>query len=117
MAPSVLDDLFVALSDVTRRRVLFSLLDDRRVPLTVPDDVYRGEGSRERLEIELYHSHLPQLTELGLIDWDRTREVTRGPAFEGVRPTLELLRDHRGELPGEPEDVVGSNVSTSPSDG
>lgn len=59
------------------------------------------DGELDRLAIEFRHNHLPQLTEWGVIDWDEEENaISRGPAFEKVRPVLELLEDHRDELPG-----------------
>jgi len=50
--------------------------------------------------IALLHNHLPKLADSGFIDWDRDRQVvTRGPRFGEIEPLIELMVDHRDELP------------------
>ncbi|MGQ4556050.1 DUF7344 domain-containing protein [Halobellus sp. GM3] len=45
--------------------------------------------SVERLEIELYHNHLPRLADVDVITWDREADtVAPGPAFEDLRPLV-----------------------------
>ena len=62
---------------------------------------FRPEGAdQETIQLELPHRHLPQLDEAGFIDWDReTGRITRGEDFEEIRPLLELMDNHRAELP------------------
>lgn len=60
-----------------------------------------GTGVDQR-EIEMYHIHRPMLEEAGYIRWDGdAREVRKGPKFDEVRPLLELMADHRDELPDD----------------
>lgn len=96
------NDIFSALGDRPRRRLLVSLLDEEAATdgLDVPEDVHAGERDLETLRVELFHNHLPLLTHEGYVDWDRESErVSRGPRFDRIRPVLRLFDDHRDELP------------------
>jgi len=97
---TVIDRAFDAVGDAQRRRILLALLeeceqnvrDDRGIE---PTSAAFSDGDRERMLTRLHHVHLPKLENEGFVDWNpETDEVTRGPAFEEVRPLLELLRDH-----------------------
>jgi hypothetical protein len=99
-----MDELFEALSNVHRRRLLVALIDHnpQRDSVDVPEVVHEGEKALETLQIEFYHSHLPKLEESGFIGWNRdTHEVVKGPRFDEIRPLLELMRDHADELPDD----------------
>lgn len=95
------DAVFTALKNHYRRRLLIRLLEHNpQDPVDLPNDVHLGETDRERLNAELYHNHLPKLEELGFIRWDReTNEVVKGPKFDEIRPLLQLIHEHRDELP------------------
>lgn len=85
---------FEALADDHRRRVLLALAASEAdaEPLTVPDDVANGDEDAEDLYLALYHTHLPKLADLELVDWDvDRRNVRRGPQFEEVQPLLQFL--------------------------
>jgi len=99
-----IDDLFSALTNRYRRRLLVGLLqhDSQSDTLELPADVLTTDGPSEALSIELYHVHLPMLEERELIEWEReTQTVSPGPAFEEIRPLLELMDEHRDELPDD----------------
>lgn len=95
------DDALDALADVQRRKLLMGLLnhnpqDDESVKIA---DSETDAAALERM-IEMKHVHLPKLENYGFIEWDRDRnEVSKGPAFEEIRPLLELLADHDDDLP------------------
>lgn len=98
----MVDKVFEALADEYRRQLLFELLD--RNPRTV---VTRPESPRTQFEtddatVRKHHVHLPKLEADGFIDWDRNAQVvTKGPAFDEIRPILELIDEHQSELPGD----------------
>lgn len=84
-----------------RRKLLRALLvhnpqDDESVAIAA------DESEIEELErlIEMQHVHLPKLKEYGFIIWDEdTNEVSKGPAFDEIRPLLELLAANEDDLP------------------
>ena len=91
-----------AMANPYRRQLLVALLDhnpqddDDLDPL----DITSGAGEPKVLKIELVHNHLPLLEELGCIAWDRdTNEISKGPRWTEVAPLIELIHDHREELP------------------
>lgn len=79
------DTMLDALGDVQRRILLVGLLKHN------PQDdspTIIADHERERLE------------EYGFIEWDKENsEVSKGPAFDEIRPLLELLDNHEDELP------------------
>lgn len=96
----VSDETFDALSDVHRRRLLFDVLDHNPVDVSklsgVPWQITEGDEERVRK----HHVHLPKLVDYGFVEWDPEHDVvTKGPRFDEIRPFLELLDDHRDELP------------------
>lgn len=67
-----------------------------------PSDIYRPTVDPRSFEMEMHHTHLPKLEQREYIEWDRDTDlVWRGPRFDEVRPILEVLREHRAELPGQ----------------
>lgn len=99
-----MDELFKALANVHRRRLLVALLDHNPQQDTVdlPEDAHRGDEALEALRQELFHHHLPKLEEAGFIRWNRDAgDVMKGPRFDEIRPLLELMRDHADELPDD----------------
>ena len=99
----MLDEAFSALSNVHRRRVMMSLAEhnpQKDTSIHVPEDVHVGEKELDDLQIELYHTHLPQLEEAGFIRWKKDEhEIVKGPRFEEVRPVVELIANSTDELP------------------
>jgi hypothetical protein len=98
------DNVFDALAPQPQRVVLLGLLDSS--PLDVRAESLTGavapSADRQRVQILLYHNHLPKLEEYGYIEWDEdVSEVARGPRFDEVRPLLEWV-DGPGEL-NQPE--------------
>jgi hypothetical protein len=96
-----LDGALDALADVQRRNLLLSLLDHNPQDDT-PVVVGASESDVEALEslTTMRHVHLPKLVEYGFVKWDEEHnEVSKGPAFDEIRPLLELLDDHADELP------------------
>lgn len=92
------DNVFTALSDSTRRRLLGILYDRAPDSLTRrdlattlvsehpenPNDAQTA-GAVEQMRIELHHVHLPHLEAVGLVDYSTdngTLNITDHPAFE-----------------------------------
>ncbi len=94
------DVMLSALSNVQRRTLLVTLLDhnsrnDSSVGIT--DD--EPERTAVKRIVAMNHVHLPKLADYGFIEWDRkSEEVRRGPAFDAIRPLVELLDSHRDEM-------------------
>lgn len=97
------DAILDALRNSHRRRLLVDLMEhdpQQDVGVNVPEAIQVRRADLDDLRVELYHTHLPKLEELGYIRWERgAHEVTKGPNFDEIRPLLELIEDHRDELP------------------
>ncbi|WP_418286681.1 DUF7344 domain-containing protein [Halorubrum sp. DTA46] len=91
------------LSSPLRRAVLLSIYDseaDDADGLPV-EDVMTGPVP-ERVQVALYHNHLPKLEEFGIVRWDRRAEtVAEGAAFGRIRPFIECLERNRERLPDD----------------
>lgn len=93
------DEIFEALANRYRRRLLVELIDQN--PMTAST---RAERNRERSPaadepIQKQHVHLPKLAEYGFIDWNREQDtVVKGPRFDEIEPVLELLVENRDVL-------------------
>lgn len=83
---SHLDDVFAALTDRRRRYTLYYLQEGKRASLDEiaeriaawehdrsVDEV--SDDTRAEIEIALYHNHLPQLREAGMIDYNGDSEM------------------------------------------
>ena len=92
------NDLFDALADEQRRRILFSLLErERSIEFESPS---ASLEDRRPAAVERRHVHLPKLEDYGFIEWSPNgNTVEAGPRFEAIRPTLRLLVDNRDALP------------------
>ncbi|WP_226039468.1 hypothetical protein [Natrinema sp. DC36] len=92
------NELFDALANEHRRRILFDLVDQSRhgeLPVAI-DASPDASAGRAAAGIELTHVHLPKLDDYDLIDWNTgTDTVETGPRFSDVRPILEQLSDHQ----------------------
>jgi hypothetical protein len=98
-----LNEILDALSHIQRRTLLVALLEhnpQNDSPVIIGDDEGEKEAVNER--IKLNHVHLPKLEEYGFIEWNQeNNKVSKGLAFDEIRPLLELLDNHRGELPAD----------------
>ncbi len=94
------DEMLDALADVRRRTLLVDLSEHN--PQTVTPAVGDTEDAAFDRFVAMRHIHLPKLEDYGFIEWDRENgEVIKGPAFDEIRPLLELLDTHRNELPAD----------------
>ncbi|WP_254530452.1 DUF7344 domain-containing protein [Natrinema gelatinilyticum] len=103
---SMLDDAFDALASHHRRRVLVALLDHNpqsdRVHAEGAVKESHTRADRDHLQTAMHHKHLPKLEAYGFIRWDKnTHEVEKGPAFDHIRPLLEVLDSHVTEFTDE----------------
>ncbi|SHL34476.1 hypothetical protein SAMN05444342_3595 [Haladaptatus paucihalophilus DX253] len=92
-----LDDVLDVLANRYRRRLLLTLIDqnDQDDDTQGPGDVTIEDEELNLPKIQMVHTHLPKLEDMGLIEWNRdSNEVKKGPKFEDIRPLLESMRDH-----------------------
>lgn len=108
LSTDVDEDVLRALSVREQRYVLYYLLDHERVSLAQLADVLTGwmatveqrvlvNTDRESVRIGLYHNHLPQLSDLGLLTFDPADKVIhRSPLSEPERNLVEAayLAEH-----------------------
>lgn len=95
------DDVFDALADNHRRRLLFALLETNSLNGTTGylDSPPDGRRFEERTRSRQQHVHLPKLDDYGFIEWAPVdNDVRRGSRFSEIRPVLELLYDHQQDL-------------------
>lgn len=92
------DQVFDALTDGHRRRLLVALVDHN--PQTTTEPARVPQESPAEVQVRMHHVHLPKLADYGFVEWDRDeRVVIKGPRFDEIEPVLELMVDHRDELP------------------
>ncbi|MCO8245746.1 MULTISPECIES: hypothetical protein [unclassified Haladaptatus] len=89
---SSLTDIFRLLSDDRRRRILHAIRA-RSGPMQIGALVaelvkLEGVDSRDRIELSLYHNHLPRLSDSGIIDY------TPGEDHVVIRKLPEPLVSH-----------------------
>lgn len=93
------DEVARGLQNRSRRCILKELLEHN--PASVSEVVpIRADGRNER--IELVHTHLPRLDDLGYIAWDReSGRISRGPRWEEIEPILELIDENEERIPDD----------------
>ncbi len=96
------DEMLDALADVQRRTLLLDLLEHNPQTVKLAIDAEEAEEAVFDRLVAMKHIHLPKLAEYGFIEWDREHdEVIKGPAFDEIRPLVELLDTHRDEFPAD----------------
>ena len=88
------DNTFDALAHEQRRTLLLDILES--TPRDAGFEVLAGDSAstdaERRVQIAMYHSHLPKLEDYGYIEWNKdANEVVKGPRFNEIRPLLEFL--------------------------
>lgn len=98
MRSEPIDTKLEMVSDSQRRELLLSLQDRSPQDTGVHSgSVSMADGGRKS-QVEMHHRHLPKLEEAGLVTWNRDAgRVSRGPAFDDVRPLLALLEESENE--------------------
>ena len=96
-------DAYGLLANPYRRRLLLTLLEHNpEDEAAIPDDLTTDDEELEQMLITMTHTHLPKLESYDVIEWDRENNVVRrGPLFDELRPLLELIDNHRDELPDD----------------
>lgn len=106
------EDVFDAVANVDRRRILVTLLTEdaiqvakltgRSRELSGADEGLLSKHLSSGREVQgadedhlrLLHVHLPKLVEYGFIEWDvEANLIRKGPRFEGVRGLVEHLAE------------------------
>lgn len=96
------DRLFDALADERRRYALASVvagespmsLSELAEAVAERDDsaARDSEADRKRILIELHHTHVPALADVGFVDYDRERrEVRQTDATSSLEPAFERV--------------------------
>ena len=94
------DEIFDALADRYRRRLLVELLDRNPTSVSSRSARHGERSSSGEATVRSRHVHLPKLEERGYISWNREQGIVmKGPRFDEIEPVLELLHGHRAELP------------------
>jgi len=96
-----MDDSLDALGDIHRRNLLVSLLESTtHEETTVGLDEIKQDTTNSLIQMK--HVHFPKLAAYGIIEWDKeTDNVSKGPAFDEIKPLLELLGANEDELPDD----------------
>lgn len=114
------DDLFHSLQNERRRRVLRVLADAEGETLAMGDiaksvaatenecpERMVSSDQRKRVYIALYQNHLPQLDDVGLIEYDQDRgKVAAGPALDQATTFLEMTAP--ADAPAESDVEAGA---------
>jgi hypothetical protein len=92
-----------ALADSYRRQLLVALLEQNPQnddQIDALDAISKTGVEAEMLRTELVHSHLPQLADMGYINWERDRgKLSPGPNWHEIAPLPKHIHENRDELP------------------
>jgi hypothetical protein len=99
------DTALSALSNSYRRQLLVALSQTNPQDyegIDPLDTLSHSESEAGNLKILMFHTHLPELERTGFIKWDREAgQVHKGPDWEEIDPLLNLIQNHRDELPDD----------------
>jgi hypothetical protein len=109
------DNMVDAIAHEQRRTLLLDLLESN--PQGAGVESLPGESAstdaEHRLQIEMYHVHLPKLDDYGYIEWDKdAHEVAKGPRFDELLPLLDCVVNTRDD--GQPERPVQAMTTGDP---
>jgi hypothetical protein len=95
------DKLLGALADPYRRELLLALTEHNPQDDADSDPLnIHPEGEDEFSQLNIFMGHLPQLDEMGIIDWNQDEdEITKGPDWKEFEPLLRLIAENKDELP------------------
>jgi|AntRauTorcE11897_2_1112592.scaffolds.fasta_scaffold00383_16 hypothetical protein len=97
LSPSRMDSTMDVLGERDRRLLLLALLEN---PVVDRVEFVERYVDAKNARAQLYHNHLPKLTEAGYVEWNPdTGELSRGPSFDDVEPLVRLLREYTQEFP------------------
>lgn len=92
-----MDSIFQALSNERRRGVVNVLsksesesLDYEEISEQLVDQGYLNESDVDEFQVEMYHVHLPQLSDAGIVDYDEEMENISYTADDIVDELVEL---------------------------
>ena len=102
----MIDHIFDALADETRRQLLFALLEHNPQSDSAVYGLPWEVSDSEEAVVERHHVHLPKLQDYGFIEWSREDEIVeKGPEFDVIEPYLDAMGGEVGTHAG----TVGSN--------
>lgn len=100
---NTVDEVLAALADSRRRRIVRTLRNSDDDVLTVDEleskITSKGEaventmGDQERVDVDLYHVHLPKLAEAGLVAFDTRNREVRYRSVDVAEELLTLIED------------------------
>lgn len=107
MMETTRDDVFDALSDRHRRRLLLALRaesdsNDPKMDIDGLVEAVATGGGTDPVRIQLFHIHLPKLADSGYIRWDSNAgTITTGPRWDSLESVLDVLVENRDKLPDD----------------
>lgn len=103
---NAVDRVIEALGHRYRRRLLAALTEHNPQPVERPLNAETKLESVTGLvtvgktsDIAIVHTHLPKLETLGYVTWDESEgAISKGPDWDEIEPTIQLLLTHGDEL-------------------
>ena len=101
---TTVDDVFDALRNPYRRRILIELSDHgaHTGDVVSLDEIATDDEDLTDLRTQLHHCHLPKLATNGYIEWNPDAgRIRQGTNFEEITPFLAVVLEHEDELSAE----------------
>lgn len=101
--PAPLSTQLDAVSYRPQRKLLVTLFNQNpRDDIPVDRDELELEDEDLGVLLDFQHFHLPKLESKGFIDYDREdHTVSKGPDHEEIEPLIQLIDEHKDELPDD----------------